>query len=146
MRLTAFSDYSLRLLIYLAAARDKRSTIREVAEAYGISEHHMVKVVHLLGKEGLLLNTRGKGGGVRLARSPADINVGQVVRLTEGSDMPAECFDRERNTCPITPSCRLRRVLAEAVEVFYAALEQYTLEDLAINRPKLTSLLQLGRD
>jgi Rrf2 family nitric oxide-sensitive transcriptional repressor len=132
--------------MYLAAAPAQRTTIAEVTRAFGVSEHHMVKVVHLLGREGLLKNTRGKGGGVELARPPAAINVGQVVRLTERDDMPAECFDRETNTCPISGVCRLRGALREAVDEFYRALEQYTLADLAINRLKLSALLRFERD
>jgi Rrf2 family protein len=97
VRLTKFTDYSLRLLMYLAAAPERRATIAEVARAYAISEHHMVKVVHVLGKEGYLTNTRGRGGGVQLARPAREINVGRVVRATEGADRPAECFDTEHN-------------------------------------------------
>lgn len=145
MRLTTFTDYSLRLLMYLAAAPEQRATIAEVAKAFDVSEHHMVKVVHLLGREGLLNNTRGKGGGVELARAPAAISVGQVVRLTERGDMPAECFERETNTCPLSPACRLRNALREAVDAFYGALERYTLQDLTLNQPKLVALLSIQR-
>ena len=146
MRLTTFTDYSLRLLIYLAAAPGQRATIAEAAGAYGVSEHHMVKVVHLLGKAGLLKNTRGKGGGVELARPARAINIAEVVRLTERGDMPAECFDAETNTCAISPACRLRKALREAVDGFYRALERYTLEDLAIQPTKLTALLRMPRE
>lgn len=141
VRLTTFTDYSLRLLIYLAAAREQRTTIAEVAQAFDISEHHLVKVVHRLGREGLLRNTRGKSGGVQLARPASAISVGRVVRLTEGDDMPAECFDPASNQCPISGVCRLRGALREAVDAFYGALEQYTLQDLAIHPPKLIALL-----
>ena len=141
MRLTTFTDYSLRLLIYLAAAPEQRATIAEVARAYAVSEHHMVKVVHLLGREGLLRNTRGRGGGVQLAQPASAINVGRVVRLAERGDMPAECFNRARNTCPITGACRLRDVFGEAVDAFYGILGQYTLADLVINRPAIATLL-----
>src|SRR5262245_49146122 len=114
MRLTTFTDYSLRMLIYLASAPGGKATIAQVARAYGVSEHHMVKVVHLLGKAGFLKNTRGRGGGVELARPAAEISVGRVIRLTEGEDVPAECFDESTNTCCITGSCRLRWVLRKA--------------------------------
>jgi Rrf2 family nitric oxide-sensitive transcriptional repressor len=144
VRLTTFTDYSLRLLIYLAAAPEQGSTIAEVARAYAVSEHHMVKVVHLLGREGLLRNTRGRGGGVQLALPPSAVNVGRVVRLAERGDMPAECFDRETNTCPISRACRLRDAFREAVEAFYAVLEQYTLADLVINRRGVASLLRFA--
>ncbi len=141
MRLTTFTDYSLRLLIYLAAEPDQRATIGEVAAAFGISEHHLVKVVHLLGKEGILINTRGKGGGLELAEPPASINVGRVVRLTEGAHRPAECFDRERNTCVIANICRLPPALVEAMDAFYAVLDRYSLEDLKVGSAQLNRAL-----
>lgn len=134
MRLTTFTDYSLRVLMYLAASPEKRATIAGVAEAFGISEHHVVKVVHFLGKEGFLLNTRGRGGGLELARAPSAINIGSVVRLAEGGDVPAECFDRESNACVLIKACRLRGVLEEALANFYATLERYSLEDLRMQK------------
>mgnify|MGYP001206752011 FL=1 len=142
MRLTTFSDYSMRLLIYVAAAPERKATIAEVAKAYGISAHHLVKVVHLLGRHGLLRNTRGRGGGIELARPASAINIADVVRLTEAGDMPAECFDRETDTCRLTRACRLKRALDEAVAGFYAALGRYTLEDVAIHRSKIIRLLR----
>ena len=144
MRLTTFSDYSLRVLMYLAAAREKRATIAEIARAFAVSEHHLVKVVHLLGREGILLNTRGRRGGVRLARPAAEINVGEVVRLTEGGDMPAECFDRKTNTCVLAGGCGLQRVLGEAVARFYAALGEYSVADLRASPRKVALLLRKG--
>ena len=95
MKLTTFTDYSLRVLIYVAAAPAGRATIGEIARAFDISENHLMKVVHLLGRSGLLTNVRGKGGGLELARAPELINIGKVVRMTEGRPIPAECFDRE---------------------------------------------------
>ena len=141
MRFTTFTDYSLRTLIYLAARPERRATIGEVASAFGISQNHLMKVAHLLGREGLLTNTRGKGGGLALARPPRSINIGRVVRATEGPPRPAECFDKERNACAITPVCELRRVLREAVKAFYAVLDRHTLEDLVANRAALDALL-----
>jgi Rrf2 family transcriptional regulator, nitric oxide-sensitive transcriptional repressor len=141
MRLTTFTDYSLRVLIYLAAAPGHRSTIGEVAAAYGISEHHLVKVVQFLGKEGILINTRGRGGGMQLAHAPAAINVGRVVRLAEGESHPAECFESDTNTCGLSGVCHLQRVLGEAVKAFHATLERYTLEDLRIPAPRLHAAL-----
>jgi len=142
MRLTTFTDYSLRVLIYLAAAPEHRSTIGEVASAYGISEHHLVKVVQFLGKEGILRNTRGRGGGMQLAHAPAAINVGRVVQLAEGVSYPAECFDAESNTCGLSGVCGLQRVLSDALKAFYATLDRYTLEDLRIPAPKLQAALK----
>jgi Rrf2 family nitric oxide-sensitive transcriptional repressor len=141
MRLTTFTDYSLRLLIYLAGARDSRVTIAEAARAFGISEHHLVKVAHELGRAGFLDNVRGRGGGLRLALPPESINVASVVRAAEGRDVPAECFDRRANTCPIAGHCRLEHVLDEAFTSFYAVLERYTVADLAANRRELARYL-----
>ena len=142
MKLTTFTDYSLRVLIYVAATPDGRATRGEIAKGYGISENHLVKIVHLLGREGILLNTRGRGGGLALARPPREINVGQVVRLTEGGDVPAECFT-EDNPCAIAPVCRLAGVLDEAMKAFYGVLDRYTLADLVHNRPRIASILRL---
>jgi Rrf2 family transcriptional regulator, nitric oxide-sensitive transcriptional repressor len=141
MRLTTFTDYSLRVLMFVATAPEGRATIAEIARSFGISEHHLVKVVHALGKAGLLENTRGRGGGLRLAMPAASIRVGQVVRAAEGGDVPAECFERDSNGCAIVRVCRLKNVLAEAVQAFYKALDRYTIADLVSNRTKLAAIL-----
>jgi len=141
MRLTTFTDYSLRVLVYAATAPEGRVTIAEVAKAFGISQHHLVKVVHLLGRLGLLENTRGRNGGFKLARAPADINVGAVLRATEGDAVPAECFHADGGSCPITGACRLQKALHEAVEAFHAVLDRYTLADLVANRRTLVGIL-----
>lgn len=141
MRLTTFTDYSLRVLIYLAGRPEHRATIAEVAAAFDISEHHLVKVVQFLGKEGILLNTRGRGGGMQLAKAPSAIIIGRVVRLAEGANRPAECFDDATNTCALTGICRLQRVLSDAVKAFYATLDQYSLDDLRISPPRLKAAL-----
>jgi Rrf2 family nitric oxide-sensitive transcriptional repressor len=143
MRLSTFTDYSLRVLIYLAAAPEGRATIGEIARAFAISEHHLVKVVHFLGREGLLANTRGRRGGLRLARAPGEINVGAVVRLTEAGDMPAECFDRRTNSCLLAGGCRLQHILGEALGTFYEALGQYTVADLHLQPRKRHALFEL---
>ena len=142
VKLTSFTDYSLRVLIYVAAQPEHRATIAEIAAAYDIKENHLTKVVHFLGKEGWLATVRGKGGGLGLARAPESIGIGAVVRRTEGADMPAECFDRESNTCRIVRACRLRGILREATEAFHAVLDRYTLADLVRNRLVLAALLQ----
>jgi Rrf2 family nitric oxide-sensitive transcriptional repressor len=141
VRLTTFTDYSLRVLLYVASAPEGRATIAEIATAYGVSENHMVKVVHFLGKNGLLANTRGRGGGLRLARPAEDINVAQVVRLAESGDRPAECFDKATNHCVLAGSCGLQRVLGDAVDAFYGTLERYSLADLQLPRRKAQVLL-----
>ena len=142
MRLTTFTDYSLRVLIYLQAKREGRATIAEVARAFDVSEHHLVKVVHLLGRKGILENTRGRRGGLKLARPAREINLGALVRMTEAGDIAAECFDREANRCVLAGGCRLERILKEAVDSFYGALAQYSVADLAAAPRKLRLLLR----
>jgi Rrf2 family transcriptional regulator, nitric oxide-sensitive transcriptional repressor len=141
VKLTAFTDYSLRVLIYLAAEPGRRATIAEIAGSYGVSENHLVKVVHFLGSHGWLHNVRGKGGGLSLAREPRQIVIGEVMRQTEGTDLPAECFGEEADRCAIARICRLKAVLGEAVDAFYATLDRYTLEDLLVNRGRIARAL-----
>lgn len=143
MKLTAFTDYSLRVLIYLAAQPGGRATISQVASAYGISENHLVKVVHFLGKAGWLTNVRGKGGGLELARPADRINIADVVRDAEGDTAVAACFEGSHASCRIAPSCKLRGVLGDAVAAFYAVLARYTLADIARNRDELATILFL---
>jgi Rrf2 family transcriptional regulator, nitric oxide-sensitive transcriptional repressor len=143
MKLTAFTDYSLRVLIYLAADGTRRATISQIAEAFGVSEHHLVKVVHFLGKQGWIETVRGKGGGILLAMPAEQVNVGRVVRDTEGAAVPAECFSADGGHCVITDACRLQGVLGEAVKAFYAVLDGYTLADIARNRLTLAKVLMI---
>lgn len=144
MKLTTFTDYSLRVLIYLAMRPDVRATIGQVAAAYAVSEHHLVKVVHFLGKEGWLRNVRGKGGGLELALAPEQIVLGRVVRGTEGQAV-VECLGECGGDCCIAPSCRLRGVLNDALAAFHAVLDRHTLADLVRNGPELASLLFIPR-
>ncbi|HUP06523.1 MAG TPA: Rrf2 family transcriptional regulator, partial [Caldimonas sp.] len=123
MKLTAFTDYSLRTLMYLATDPSRRATIAEIAATFEIKENHLTKVVHFLGKAGLLRNLRGKGGGLELASAPADIVIGEVVRATEGAALPAECFGEHPDRCRIARMCRLRAALGRAVDAFYAVLD-----------------------
>lgn len=140
MRLTTFSDYSLRVLMYLATDPTRRATIAEIATAFDVSENHLMKVVHFLGKAGWLSNVRGRGGGLELARRPEEIRIGAVIRECE-TQLPAECFDRETNRCVITGACRLRHVLAEASDTFYKVLDRYTLADITGNQRVLSRIL-----
>ena len=140
MRLSTFTDYSLRVLMYLAAKPGERATIAQVARAFGVSEHHMVKVVHSLGRAGWLSNIRGKGGGLELAVAPEKIVVGKVVRHTEGPAVMAECFD-DANECSIVEDCRLKGVLAESLKAFYAVLDRHTVADIVKNRQQLAKVL-----
>ncbi|MEO6281690.1 Rrf2 family transcriptional regulator [Roseateles sp.] len=145
MKLTAFTDYSLRVLIYLAAEPERRVTIMEVTTAFDISENHLTKVVHFLGKHGWIATVRGKGGGMRLAMPATEISIGKVVRDTEGAAMPAECFSDEASDCAIVSCCQLKGVLREAVHAFYAVLDRHTLADITKNRAALTSILRFRR-
>ena len=144
MRLTTFTDYSLRVLIYLAAEPARRATIAEIAASFEISENHLTKVVHFLGKRGFLANVRGRGGGLELARPAREIAIADVVREAEGTMVPAECFD-EGEGCAIAPVCRLRRALDAAMKAFYEVLAQYTLEDIVGNRRELAKVLFPGK-
>jgi Rrf2 family nitric oxide-sensitive transcriptional repressor len=141
MRLTTFTDYSLRVLMYLALDPERLATIPEIAAAYGISENHLMKVVHQLARSGVIESIRGKGGGVRLARSPEQIRLGEVVRTSEGSGAIVECFTPESNTCRIAPSCKLASVLAGAFNALYESLDAHTLADLVANRQVLRRAL-----
>jgi Rrf2 family nitric oxide-sensitive transcriptional repressor len=143
MKLTAFTDYSLRVLIYLAADTTRRATIAGIAGSFGISEHHLVKVVHFLGKQGWIQTVRGKGGGIQLAMPPRQVNIGRVVRDSEGTAMPAVCFSEDGVHCVIDGHCRLKGVLGEAVRAFHAVLDRYTLEDITRNRQALGKILMI---
>jgi len=142
MRLTRYSDYSLRVLMYLAIRPERVATIEEIADAYRISKAHLMKVVHGLGRAGFLETTRGRGGGLRLARASDAISVGDVVRHTEECMDLVECFDARTSQCRIEPACILKDALEEALTAFLEALDGYTLADLVARRRKpLTELL-----
>ncbi len=142
MRLTVFTDYALRTLVYLALEDDRLATIDEICDAYGIPRNHLTKVVHLLGGSGWVRTVRGKGGGLALARPPEDISVGQVIRLTESDFQMVECFDKGSNRCVLSPACRLKSALREATDAWFAVLDPLTLADIAGNRRQLQGLLQ----
>jgi Rrf2 family transcriptional regulator, nitric oxide-sensitive transcriptional repressor len=141
MQLTYYTDYSLRVLMYLALLPERRASISEIAERYGISRNHLVKVVHHLARGGFIASHRGKGGGIELARDPAEINLGEVVRYTEGPFKPVECFDVERNRCAIAGACGLAPVLQEACDNFLTTLDQYALPELVRQRRRLVRAL-----
>ena len=143
MRMTMYTDFSLRLLIYLAIRPPgEKATVPEIAESYGISKNHLMKVAQHLTKLGYIESTRGRGGGVRLLHDPKAINVGKVVRQMEDDFHIVECFDRERNSCPITPVCSLKHALGKALQAYLAVLDDYTLQDLAGNPLELLQFLQ----
>ena len=140
MQLTLFSDYSLRILLYLSAHGERRVALPEIAAAYGISHHHLVKVTQRLIEAELLISARGRGGGLRLAREPETINLAEVVRLTEPHLDLVECFDRSKNTCPIDGACGLKGALKRARAAFLDELARYTLADLSPHPRKLVQL------
>jgi Rrf2 family transcriptional regulator, nitric oxide-sensitive transcriptional repressor len=131
MRLTLYTDYSLRVLIYLANREDETVTITELADFYKISRNHLVKVVHNLGLNGFILTTRGRHGGIKLARNAKEIQIGEVVRSTEPDFDLLECFNPATDQCVITRSCSLKSVLFSAQSGFLGVLDQYTLADIA---------------
>lgn len=131
MRLTQFSDYSLRLLLYLAQHPDETCTIGDIAQWYGVSKPHLVKVAHNLVKLGYVHSTRGKGGGLRLAKPAASIEIAALIKRTEPDFHVVECFDKVRNTCRVTSSCRLKHVLRDATGAFFKSLAGHTLASIA---------------
>ncbi|MCC5803657.1 RrF2 family transcriptional regulator [Rossellomorea vietnamensis] len=134
MRLTLYTDYSLRVLIFLASKpKNELSNIKEIADAYSISKNHLMKVTYELGKMGMIETIRGRNGGIRLAQSPEDINIGKLVRATEEDFHLVECFDAENNSCIITPVCGLKHVLGKALNAYLSVLDDYTLSDLIQN-------------
>lgn len=132
MRLTSFSDYALRVLMYAAIRSDRLITIEETADVYGISRAHLMKVANQLTRGGFLKATRGRSGGLALARRPDEIRLGDVVRATEPDFALVECFTAG-NDCLITPRCRLKGVLKEALGAFVGTLDRYTLADLILS-------------
>ena len=130
MQLTQFTDYSLRTLMYLAEHPDKLCTIGEIANWYGISKPHLVKVVHNLAKLDYIKSVQGKGGGIFLNKPASEINIGRIVRDTEPNFHIVECFEKENNTCRITNSCKLKHVLHDATQSFLKILDQHTLESV----------------
>ncbi len=141
MHLTQFSDYSLRLALYLACHPERVVSVDEVSRAYGISRHHLVKVVQTLTELGVVEAQRGRGGGMRLAMPASAINVGWLIRRTEPHLNLVECFDLATNTCPIAPACGLKGALERAQQAFLKILDEYDLDDFRAQRSELTALL-----
>lgn len=143
MRLTNYTDFSLRVLIYLALKnKDELSTIKEIAESYQISRNHLMKIIHELGQLGYIETIRGRNGGIRLALEPKDINIGEVVSKTEEDFPVVDCFKQGGNYCVISPACKLKHVLNEALQSFMSVLKGYTLQDLITNKDDLSMLFQ----
>jgi Rrf2 family transcriptional regulator, nitric oxide-sensitive transcriptional repressor len=141
MQLSAWSDYSIRVLMQAALRQPARVTVDEVAATYGISRHHLVKIVHDLGRHGYLATQRGIGGGFTLARPPEEIGLGDVVRLGEETETVIACRDGQDRVCRLLPCCRLKGVLDEAAAAFFAVLDNYTLADLVKQPARMRAVL-----
>ncbi|OIJ21680.1 Rrf2 family transcriptional regulator [Anaerobacillus alkalidiazotrophicus] len=142
MQLTTYTDYSLRLLIFLGTQPEgKLSSIKEISNIYGISNNHLSKIVYELAQLGLIKTVRGRNGGIRLAKPPREINIGWVIRQTEDNLDLVECFNKEHNRCIITSACGLKHVLKEALQAYFQILDAYTLEDVIVNSGSFNTLL-----
>lgn len=140
MQLTVHADYALRVLLYLGMVPEG-ATSAEIAEAFGISRNHLIKVIQRLRELGYVQTTRGRSGGLTLTRKPQEINVGQVIRQTEPTLNLLECFDPDTNTCPIIGVCALRTALYEARAAFLKVLDGYHLSDILVEREATLALL-----
>ena len=143
MQLSAYSDYAFRVLMQAALRSPKRVPVDEVAKTFGISRHHLVKVVHDLGRNRYLQTQRGIGGGFTLGRAPETIRLGDIVRLGEEAETVIDCMDRPNHPCRIFPACRLKGVLDEAAAAFFAVLDDYTLADLLKQPSKMRAVLEI---
>ncbi|MBM7697810.1 RrF2 family transcriptional regulator [Kurthia huakuii] len=142
MRLTLYTDYSLRVLLFLGAKEPEAlSTIKEISDAYGISKNHLMKVTHELGKMGYIETIRGRGGGIRLAKRPEAIGIGEVVRQTEEDFYLVDCFNPESVGCVISPVCNLKGALNKALHAYIAVLDEYKLSDFLHNKEDIAALL-----
>ncbi|GEK30087.1 HTH-type transcriptional regulator NsrR [Kurthia zopfii] len=142
MRLTLYTDYSLRVLLYLGAKDpEELSTIQNISDSYGISKNHLMKVTHELGKMGYIETVRGRGGGIRLAVVPEEINIGQLVRKTEEDFYLVECFNPESVGCIISPVCSLKGALNKALHAYIAVLDSYHLSDFLTSKEDLAAIL-----
>jgi Rrf2 family nitric oxide-sensitive transcriptional repressor len=142
MQLTQFTDYSLRALIYIALKKEM-CTIKDITDAYSISNNHMTKIIHNLSKLGMIKTTRGKNGGMTLAINPLDINLGALTLKLETNFDLVPCFNKEKANCCIAPVCKLKNILHEAQKAFMDVLNQFTLADIVHNKIELNALLNL---
>jgi Rrf2 family nitric oxide-sensitive transcriptional repressor len=141
MRMTLQTDYALRMLIYLAIHDPRPSTVHDVAESYGISRNHLLKIVLRLRDMGLVATARGRSGGIHLAVPPEKVNVGEVIRAL-GDEFPVvECMKSGGGACVLSPICRLKGIVREALGAYLAVFDKYTLADLVANRAELASVL-----
>ncbi|WP_163582226.1 RrF2 family transcriptional regulator [Gracilibacillus saliphilus] len=145
MRLKKYTDFALRVLIYTGTS-ERKVSIKEISDTFYISTEHIRKVVHQLSVEGYINTTRGRNGGILLMKDPDEINIGEVIRLMENDFYLVECFDGEHNQCVITPACKLRSVVGEAMRAFFEVLNQYTLADLIVNKDDLRTLMDIKEE
>lgn len=136
MRLSEYTDYTLRVLMYCAEHPERRVTIAEIAEHHSASKSHLMKIVNDLAQQGVLDTLRGRGGGVRLLKRPEDISIGDIVRTSETDFRLVECFDALTNKCLLSPECALRHVLANALDAYFKKLDTVTLADIAMPPPE----------
>ncbi|GGB57001.1 Rrf2 family transcriptional regulator [Virgibacillus dakarensis] len=142
MNLKKYTDYALRVLIFTGMKHEgELASIKEISETFSISQHHLGKIVFELNKLDLLETVRGRNGGIRLAKRPEEINVGMVVRQLENDFVLLECFDHKNNYCVISPACKLKHALNEALQAFLHVLDQYTINDLITNEDDLRQLM-----
>ncbi|GHA94573.1 HTH-type transcriptional regulator NsrR [Algimonas arctica] len=144
MNITTFSDYALRVLIYLAVDEAEKSTAKDIAASYDISFHHVAKAAQWLAREGYIHAERGRSGGISLSRLAQDINVGELVRATEAGTALVDCMRVDGGACSIRPACGLKQALAEAQDAFYAVLDRVSLADVVVKRSALSQLLTVG--
>jgi len=144
VRLTVYTDYALRVLMYLAMKEDRLATIAEIAKSYDISRNHLMKIAHQLGVGGYVETVRGRNGGLRLAKPIEAIGIGDVVRYTEPDMAIVSCFEPLDGGCPLRPVCVLKRALNGARDAFLEVLDGYTLADLVEPRARLSTLLGIG--
>lgn len=145
MKLTLHTDYALRMLIFLAVRDGRSATVSDVATSYGLSRNHLLKVALNLGRLGYVRTTRGRSGGIALARHPEDINLGEVVRQMEDGFMLVDCMRPDGGTCAISPTCKLKGVVGKALEAFLLVFDAYTLADIAGDREALNALFDLNQ-
>ncbi|WP_250472467.1 Rrf2 family transcriptional regulator [Caballeronia sp. GAFFF1] len=146
MRLTDYTDYALRVLLYLSVRPARLSTIREISDAYGISKNHLMKIVQQLGDLGWVETVRGRHGGLRLAARLRELTIGEIVRVTENDFALVGCFGAQTSSrhCVIQPACRLRGVLAAARDAFLAELDKHTVGELSEPPSELARLLGIA--
>ena len=138
MRLTDYTDYTLRVLMFCALHPERSVTIAELADSHAVSKNHLMKIVNDLARQGLLQSTRGRGGGLRLLKPATDIRIGDVVRQTETDFRLVECFDKASDSCTLTPNCQLKQVIGNALQNFLSELDKVTLADVTRARTATT--------